>query len=106
MSPPQLLLTLWACLRRPTAEDAYNWLQDLVSESGEEEASLLLSTAWLPLVSCSLIVYCLLLFYGIRIVYWLPGLFLFTARFARVSTTAHRVWRLFTPDGRLRALYS
>lgn len=82
ISPPPLL-TLWPYLRRPTAEDAYNWLQDLVSESGEEEVSLLLASAWLPLVSyslivdCLLLVQCLLLFYGVRIVYCLSGLFVY-----------------------------
>lgn len=35
----KLLLYLPYNLRRPTAEDAFNWLQDLVNETGEENVS-------------------------------------------------------------------
>ena len=40
MSPPSqfVIVLLWLRPRRPTAEDAYNWLHDLVNETGEEEA--------------------------------------------------------------------
>lgn len=42
MSPPSqfVIVLLWLRPRRPTAEDAYNWLHDLVNETGEEEVSL------------------------------------------------------------------
>lgn len=81
------------CLRRPTAEDAYNWLQDLVSETGEDEVRLL-STALSTAVYWSSTVY------GLSAIYcWSTvcrsSIVLFTACFLstdRLLSTARRMF--------------